>query len=144
MAPLQDRTWLLTSARAFLAFVAFVILAPGSVRATCGDYLTAAAHDHSSTMPSVLPGAAQQYAPALPKSRVPCSGPSCSSRNNVPLSPPCASVPLSVEQWGWVSHANVVAGPETFTWLVSPGAALPICYSDCIYHPPRRTRVVSC
>jgi hypothetical protein len=140
---LWDRTWLLASARAVLAFVALVVLAPGSVRASCGDYLTAAKHDDSSAMTSALPSFAQRHEPVLPPSRVPCSGTSCSKRNNEPLSVPLAPVQRSAEQWGWVSQVLVIAGPERTSWLVPLVPTLSTRHSDCIYHPPRRTLVVS-
>jgi hypothetical protein len=143
MIPSLDRTWLLTSARALLAFVALGVVAPGLVHASCGDYLTAVAHAHFSPSPAVTLISLQDNQLPLPLDHVPCSGPYCSQRKSEPLSIPISPVQVSLEHWVWLNRLPTTESPGSDSWVVPLACTISIRDSGGIYHPPRAVLLIS-
>jgi hypothetical protein len=139
----HERVWLLRTTGLFLAFVVMMLCAPSSVRASCGDYLTSAVHIHSLASTGALPQSVGEHKPSMPGDHFPCSGPTCSQRENHPLSVPGARVSVSMDEWGSVVLARVIGGLDRGSWLFFPASTLPVGHFDSVFHPPRRTSSVS-
>ena len=125
--------WNRMFAGAVLGLVALSVFAPGSVHASCGDYLTADGHLRMSAKNV----SADDSLPVMPMPHAPCSGPNCSGRDSTPPLPPPAPAPVAGEQWGCDTNLPTLHEPGFASWLVDFANSLPVRRANLIYHPPR-------
>ena len=121
-----------------LSLPSAVFLAPGTTRASCGDYLTLRSPGTNATQPAVPQTGFGQMPLADHSGKPrPCSGPTCSNR---PLLPPVSAVP-SVRPPG-----DEASGIAAFTFAADTSSAplaeslLPqysLQHPRSIFHPPR-------
>jgi hypothetical protein len=108
------------------AVAAIVLLAaafaPGKAHAECGDYVMVGKHaaDGMSSKPAV-----------------PCHGPHCSQRSNMPLVPPAPPPSAAPVDWAAFIARLHVPTDSGRDFLRGDISAYPIRLTDSIFHPPR-------
>ena len=127
-------TWFRWGVGALLAFLLLEVLAPANVQASCGDYLMVA--------PAAVQANPRQHT-TLPEQHAPCNGPSCSRRENAPISVPAAPAPVTGEQWGRLDSSPSLLNSKSARWPLDPISSLPIPGTDSIFHPPRLSAFVA-
>lgn len=115
-------------AAALTLVTAGICLAPGELRASCGDYLQMSQHAHA-------PNSGDPTTPAFP---VPCRGPHCSARIPLPAVPPVAPVSLAGPRDVLFQLACIALDEPERTWFVILNGNLSAdTLAGRLFRPPR-------
>lgn len=128
-----------------LAVLAGWVLAPSSVRAGCGDYVTMEPHssqpsERSSSEPSSTTTSVKVAIPCPCRPYVPVDGPIPCPGCSAPSGPQSATAPASVvQQNDWAVAAGFPApeAPNHITSLTATSSGKTIHQGSGIFHPPR-------
>src|SRR5262249_6353611 len=113
-------------------------LAPSSARASCGDYVIVNGRGpnvtvHHGAMPAAEPGrSAPVHGPTKP-----CSGPTCSARQHVPIAPAPSSPPPPAQAWGPIGEPLDFPLPSPTARVAGDRLLPPGIIVRTIFHPPR-------
>jgi hypothetical protein len=119
-----------------LACLIAVLAAPATVRASCGEYVRIG--DSEKHPANALPahGTPDPMTPGNHGS--PCHGPTCGQHPVTPLAP-TTTLPVHLEEWGWVSHPTHRGTGTPAFLLRAADHGRPVRRPTLVYHPPRLT-----
>jgi hypothetical protein len=133
MNPQTSWRWLRQWTGVGLPLLAFLLAAPTSARASCGDYLDLGNAHATAHAPAADSGTTPT--PADPQPR-PCSGPLCSRSLPLPLSP-AGTPPAPVDDWSCPPLPLFLDAPQAVARLLDPTCPDLSSSSSAVYHPPR-------
>jgi hypothetical protein len=133
VGPQTGWRWVRLSAGVVLPLLLGVLAAPGTARATCGDYVLLGGHP----VPAATP-----EAPPAPPQPGPCSGPLCSRPTSLPLSP-VSTAPAPVEDRCCPPPPLLLDDCQAVARLLERSCPKPSRSSVAVYHPPRPFAVCS-
>jgi hypothetical protein len=124
-----------------LSLLSAVLLAPGTTRASCGDYLTPPSPGKNATQPAVSQSGFGQMPLADHSGKPrPCSGPTCSNRPLIPPLPDVPSVRARGDEASGIAAFTLAAETSSAPLAESLSPQQPLHNPRSIFHPPRLSR----